>query len=190
MLFRSVLHGHSLGNIQVQFYAASHWDRDLKAVVLTGMFANLPWKSRHLLVQDEENWRQLSDAAIKSLRDGTIDAVLPVRMGWITGQKVPLTGQHFLTYRAEASSAADGTYWIRRIPRPILMVRDAGDAIVQPFEPYMLLSAATAAGALAPSAKLVVLANPKGTSEAAHVFSDNRELLVETITGWLTEQRL
>jgi hypothetical protein len=185
-----VLHGHSLGNIQVQFYAGTNWDADIKAVILTGMFGNLPWKSRYLLVQDEENFRQLFDAALKALRDGKADQVLPVRMGWITGQKVPLTGQHFLTYRWEPSSVADGTYWIRRIPHPILMVRDAGDVIVQPFEPYMLLSAATAEGSLVPSIKLVVLPNPKGPSPAAHFFSDNQQQLVDTVAAWLAEQRL
>jgi len=41
-----VLFGHSLGNIQVQYYAANNWDPDIKAVVLAGMFANLPWKAR------------------------------------------------------------------------------------------------------------------------------------------------
>jgi len=49
---------------------------------------------------------------------------------------------------ADQSSTADGTYWIRRIPQPILMVRDGGDTIIQSFEPYMLLSAATAPGSL------------------------------------------
>lgn len=185
-----VLHGHSLGNIQVQFYAASHWDPDVKAVVLTGMFANLPWKSRHLLVQDEDNWRQLAEAGLKSLRDGNVEAVLPVRMGWITGEKVPLTGQHFLTYRWETSSVADGTYWIRRVPRPILMVRDEGDAIIQPFEPYMLLSAARVEGSLVPSVKLVVLPNAKGRSPAAHGFVDNQQSLVDAVAAWLGDQRL
>lgn len=185
-----VMHGHSLGNIQVMFYTATNWDADLKAVVLTGMFANLPWKSRHLLVQDEENFRQLSEAAMKSLHDGTLEQVLPVRMGWITGEKVPLTGQHFLTYRWEPTSVADGTFWIRRVPRPIVMIRDAGDAIIQPFEPYMLLSAATSAGSLVPSAKLVVLPNAKGRSPAAHGFVDNKQPLIDTVAGWLAEQRL
>ena len=157
-----VLYGHSLGNIQVQYYAANNWKPDIKAVVMTGMFGNLPWKSRNMLVQNEENYRQLTDAAFKALREGKAADVLPVRMFWITGQQVPLTGQHFLSYRHEATSTADGTYWIRRVPRPILMVRDAGDAIVQAFEPYMLLSAATSPGSLVPSAKLVVLPNPKG----------------------------
>jgi hypothetical protein len=116
--------------------------------------------------------------------------VLSVRMSWITGQQVPLTGQHFLSYRHEPSSAADGTYWIRRVPQPILMVRDAGDAIVQAFEPYMLLAAATSPGSLAPSAKLVVLPNPKEPSPAAHFFADNQKALVDTVSNWLAEQKL
>lgn len=178
-----VLYGHSLGNIQVQYYAANNWEPDIKAVVMTGMFGNLPWKSRNMLVQNEENYRQLTDAAFKALREGKAADVLPVRMFWITGQQVPLTGQHFLSYRHEATSTADGTYWIRRVPRPILMVRDAGDAIVQAFEPYMLLSAATSPGSLVPSAKLVVLPNPKGPSPAAHSFVDNQQTLVDTVSA-------
>jgi pimeloyl-ACP methyl ester carboxylesterase len=185
-----VLYGHSLGNIQVQYYAANNWEPDIKAVLMTGMFGNLPWKSRNMLVQNEENYRQLTEAAFKSLREGKTDEVMPVRMFWITGQQVPLTGRHFLSYRHEASSTADGTYWIRRVPRPILMVRDAGDAIVQAFEPYMLLGAATSPGSLVPSAKLVVLPNAKGPSPAAHYFVDNQQPLVDTVTAWLAEQKL
>jgi pimeloyl-ACP methyl ester carboxylesterase len=157
-----VLHGHSLGNIQVMYYAANNWDADIKAVILSGSFANLPWKSRHLLVQNEDNYRALADAAFKALREGDPADVLPVRMRWLGGQEVPVTAQHFLTYRAEASSTADGTYWIRRVTRPILLARDEGDAFVQPFEPVMLLSAATGAGSLVPRIKYVLLPNPKG----------------------------
>jgi len=185
-----VLHGHSLGNIQVQFYAANNWDAGIKAVVLTGTFGNLPWKSRHLLVQNEENYRALNEAAFKALREGDLRAVLPVRMHWITGQDVPLTGQHFLTYRAEASSTADGTYWIKRVPCPILIVRDAGDGIIEPFEPYMLVAAATGAGSLVPSIKFVLLPNERPRGPAGHGFVDNKQPLIETVAGWLAEQHL
>src|SRR5205823_4438985 len=154
-----VLHGHSLGNIQVQYFAANNWLPEIKAVVLTGMFGNLPWKSRHILVQNEENWNQLFQSAMKGLREGRASDVMPVQMNWITGQKVPMTAQHFLTYRWENSSAADGTYWIRRVPYPVLMVRDDGDSIVQGFEPPMLLSAGTTPGTLVPSIKYVNLPN-------------------------------
>jgi pimeloyl-ACP methyl ester carboxylesterase len=184
-----VLHGHSLGNIQVQFYAAANWEKDIKAVVLTGTFGSLPWKSRHLLVQDEQNWKQLLDTAMQALREGKDDQVMPVQMFWIGGEKVPMTGRHFLTYRAENSSVADGTYWIRRVPYPILLVRDEGDSIIQPFEPYMLMSAATTPGSLVPSIKYVTLLN-KARGPAEHTFSTNRELLVEAVAAWLGEQGL
>ena len=184
-----VLQGHSLGNIQVQYFAANNWLPEIKALVLTGMFGNLPWKSRHLLVQDEENWSALFGAAIKQLREGRLAEVMPVQMSWISGQKVPLTAQHFLTYRWENSSAADGTYWIRRVPYPILMVRDEGDAIVQPFEPLMLLSAAGSSGSLVPSIEYVKLPN-KERGPAQHSFINNRQPLIETVAGWLKEQNL
>ncbi len=168
-----VLHGHSLGNIQVQYYAANNWDPDLKAVVLSGMFANLPWKSRYYLVQNQESFGQLHAAALKALRDGKAADVLPTRMPWITGQSVAVTGRHFLTYRAEPSSTADGTYWIPRVPYPILMIRDEGDLVIQSFEPHMLLGAATAPGSLVPSVKFVSLPNRKGPNPAGHVFSEH-----------------
>jgi len=153
------------------------------------MFANLPWKSRHILVQDEENWSALSGAAMKQLREGRAAEVMPVQMSWITGQKVPMTAQHFLTYRWENSSAADGTYWIRRVPYPILMVRDEGDAIVQPFEPQMLLSAAGSSGSLVPSIEYVRLPNNE-RGPAQHSFINNRQPLIDTVAGWLKEQSL
>jgi len=184
-----VLHGHSLGNIQVQFYAASNWEKDIKAVILTGMFGNLPWKSRHLLVQDEQNWKELLETAMQALRSARDDQVMPVQMSWIGGEKVPVTGRHFLTYRAESSSAADGTYWIRRVPYPILMVRDEGDAVVQAFEPYMLLSAATTSGSLVPAIKYVMVPN-KVRGPAEHTFVNNREPLVNAVAGWLAERGL
>ena len=184
-----VLHGHSLGNIQVQFYAAANWEKDIKAVILTGMFGNLPWKSRHLLVQDEKNWRELLETAMQALRDARDEELMPVQMFWITGEKVPMTSRHFLTYRSEHTSVADGTYWIRRVPYPLLMVRDEGDAIVQAFEPYMLLSAATTTGSLVPSIKYVVLPN-KARGPAEHTFVNNREPLVDTVAGWLVERGL
>jgi len=184
-----VLQGHSLGNIQVQFYASANWEKDIKAVILTGMFGNLPWKSRHLLVQDEKNWRELLETAMQALRDARAEEVMPVQMFGYTGEKVPMTSRHFLTYRSENTSVADGTYWIRRVPYPLLMVRDEGDAVVQAFEPYMLLSAATTTGSLVPSIKYVVLPN-KARGLAEHSFVNNRAPLVDTVASWLAEQGL
>jgi len=154
------------------------------------MFANLPWKSRHLLVQDEETFAKLHDAALTALREKREVDVLPLRMRRTQDVEEPVTARHFLTYRAEESSAADGTYWIRRIPRPILMVRDDGDTTIQPFEPYMLLSAARAPGSLVPSITFVLLPNPKGPNPEGHTFGDNQQALVRTVAVWLREQGL
>ena len=63
-------------------------------------------------------------------------------------------------------------------------------AIVQAFEPYMLLSAATSPGSLVPSAKRVALPNPKGPSPSAHYFVDNQQALADTVSAWLAEQKL
>jgi hypothetical protein len=154
------------------------------------MFGNLPWKSRSMLVQNEDAYHALSEAALKSLREGKERDLLSLRMRRTEGVEEPVTGQHFLSYRTEASSTADGTYWIKRIPRPILMVRDAGDAIVASFEPYMLLSAATSTGSLVPSIKYVVVPNAKGPNPRGHQFLDNLGPLSDTITSWLAEQSL
>jgi len=185
-----ILHGHSLGNIQILYYAANNWEPDIKAVVLSGMFANLPWKSRYMLVQNEESFAQLHEASLKSLREGKQAAVLPMQMRRTGTEGEAVTGQHFLTYRAEQSSTADGTYWIRRVPQPILMLRDGGDSLIQPFEPYMLLSAATAPGSLVPSIKYLIVPNPKGSNPRGHRFSDNQESLADAIVGWLQDQKL
>jgi pimeloyl-ACP methyl ester carboxylesterase len=59
-----VLQGHSLGRVQVEFYAAIDWDPAIKAVILTGAFGKLPWKSRHILIQDEDDYKALADASL------------------------------------------------------------------------------------------------------------------------------
>ncbi len=194
-----VLQGHSLGNIQVQFFAATNWDRDIKAVVLLGAFGNLPWKTRDILVQDEKRFRSLIDASMKSLREGTLDQLLPVKMRFSTpvsqataaaGQEFPVTGQHFLTYRWDKTSIADGTFWIHRIPHPILIVRDQSDGVVQPFEPHMLVSAAYSEGSLVTSVDFVLLPDAQPVSLRGHSFQGNEQPLTEVITKWLADRQL
>ena len=64
---------------------------------------------------------------MKSVSDGTFDQKLPVNMRFTTpvsaasssvGADLPVTGQHFLTYRWEKTSVADGTFWISSHPPP------------------------------------------------------------------------
>jgi len=184
-----VLFGHSLGTIQVQYYAATHWDPAIKAVILTGAFGRLPWKSRNILIQNEDIYRELGAAARAALKSGKPADILATEMPYI-GRKTPVTAQHFLTYRDEASSAADGTYWIARIPHPILIANDQADGVVLPFEPHMLVSAAHAEGSLVQGITYVIVPDRRPPSAAAHIFSDNTQPLVETISAWLAERHL
>lgn len=141
-------------------------------------------------IQDEDKFRLLSEAALKSLREGKEQEIMPLRMRRTATQEEPLTAEHFLTYRREETAGADGPYWIRRVPRPILMVRDAGDGIIPAFEPYTLLSSASSPGSLTPGIKYVILPDAKGPNPAGHFFADNGEPLTQTIAGWLADQHL
>ena len=185
-----VLEGHSLGTVQVEFYAATNWDPTIKAVVLTGAFGKLPWKSRNILVQDEDNYKALIGASLDALRSGKIAEILPIKMRWVGGVQTPVTAQHFLTYRDEQTSAADGTYWIARIPHPILILRDQSDGVVLPFEPYMLLSAAHAEGSLVQGIKYVLVPDEHPPSAKGHTFTDNTQPLIDAVAAWLVEQHL
>ena len=75
-----VLQGHSLGTIQVLFYAATNWQHDIKAVIQLSAFGDLPWRSRYMQIQDEDKFRALSDAALESLREGKEREVMALRM--------------------------------------------------------------------------------------------------------------
>jgi pimeloyl-ACP methyl ester carboxylesterase len=185
-----VLQGHSLGTIQVEYYAATDWDPAIKGVILTGPFGKLPWKSRNILIQNEEVYEKLSAAARNAAATGKVADILPMRMPYLGGRQTAVTAQHFLTYRDEQTSAADGTYWIPRIPQPILLVRDEADGIILPFEPHMLLSAAHAQGSLVKSITYVVAPDQHPPSAAGHTFTDNTQPLIDAISAWLAEQHL
>jgi pimeloyl-ACP methyl ester carboxylesterase len=69
-----VLQGHSLGTLQVLFYAATNWDRDTKALVQLSILGDLPWRSRYPQIQDEEKFHRLSEAALKSVPKAVVGA--------------------------------------------------------------------------------------------------------------------
>ena len=185
-----VLEGHSLGTIQVEYYAATNWDPAIKAVVLTGPFGKLPWKSRNIIIQDDDTYKELGAAARRATAAGNAADTLTMKMPYLGGRQTPVTAQHFLTYRDEFSSAADGTYWMPRIPHPILMLRDQADGIVLPFEPYMLLSAAHGEGTLVQGITYEVVPDTHPIGPAGHTFTDNTEPLVERVSAWLAKQHL
>jgi pimeloyl-ACP methyl ester carboxylesterase len=187
---RLVLLGHSLGSSQALFYAATSWAPDIKAIVLAGMFANLAWKSRHILTQNEDEFRALTEAALQAVAEGRPADILPVAMGWMGMERVKANAQHVLTYRVEETSASDSTFWIRRTPYPILMLRDEADGIILDFEPYMLLSAATAELSLVQGIDYVKLANARPPSRENHVFTHTHAALVATIADWLGARQI
>ena len=185
-----VLLGHSLGTIQVQYYAATDWSADIKAVILLAPFADLPWKSRNILIQNEKSYADLTAAALASVKDGTSTAVLPVKMGYTQNSTSPVTGQHFLTYRDQTTAVSDGTFWIKRIPHPILIVRDQADGLVLAFEPNMLLAAAGTPGSLVQGITYKPLPNTLPPSLAGHRFTNTQQPLLDTVTSWLSDQKL
>jgi pimeloyl-ACP methyl ester carboxylesterase len=185
-----VLEGHSLGTVQMEYYAATNWDPVIKGVILTGPFGKLPWKSRNILIQNEEAYKALGVAARDAIKTGKLGELLPMKMPYLGGAQSPVTAQHFLTYRDEAASAADGTYWIARIPHPIILLRDQSDGVVLPFEPHMLMSAAHAEGSLVQSIRYVLVPDQHPVGPAGHIFTDNTQPLVDAVSAWLTEQHL
>lgn len=179
---RIVLHGHSLGTSQVSAFAATHWHDTTLGVVLTGMFADLPWKSRYLLINDEAVYRALTDEAVAAVRAGDYARTLTTGMPWLGGRTVPVTAEHFLTYRRVGTAGARSVEWIARIPYPLLMIRDEHDGIIHDFEPRCL--AAAAAEGLSPSVTTVTLPSMPPTD--GHRFEGSRKSLLDTVSGWLT----
>ena len=185
-----VLQGHSLGAVQVAFFAATEWDPVIRAVVLIAPFARLPWKSRYILIQKQDVYRVLAQQSRAALHAGRITDPLPLEMPWTFGRSTPVTAQHFLTYRDEQVSVADSTYWVPRIPHPILILRDEADGGILPFEPYMLQSAAQAEGSLVHDITYVQLPNHRPPSREGHLFTDNVQPLIEAVAAWLAERHL
>ncbi len=178
---RVVLHGHSLGTSQVAFFAATHWHDTTVGVVLTGMFADLPWKSRHLLIDDEARYGELTSEAVEAARSADFGRVLAAGMPWLGGRTMPVTAEHFLTYRRVGLAGARSVEWIARVPYPLLMVRDENDSVIHDFEPGWLEAAAR--DGLAPSVTSVSLPSPAASK--GHAFEGSGPALVDTVADWL-----
>lgn len=178
---RIVLHGHSLGTSQVALFAATHWQGSTAGVVLTGMFADLPWKSRHLLINDESRYRALTEEAVAAVRAGDFSRTLETGMPWLGNRTTPVTAQHFLTYRRVGLAGARSVDWAGRIPYPVLMVRDQHDSVIHDFEPGWLESALREG--LSPSVTSISLPSDPGTE--GHRFDGSRQALIDTVLTWL-----
>jgi dienelactone hydrolase len=187
---RIVLHGQSVGTAQVMYYAATDWSADLKGMILTGPFANLPWKTQMVLVHDDPLYRQLYQEALAAVQSGHPEAILPTEMPYPVGGRnlSPVTAQHFLTYRWQYGASASSVEWIKRVPGPILIVRDASDQTILPFEPQELYAAATDNGALSTDVESVLI--PDSNSANGHQFPNTISELNELTLKWLRERGL
>jgi pimeloyl-ACP methyl ester carboxylesterase len=177
---RIVLLGHSLGSAQIAFFAANTWHTAIAGVVLAGMPANLPWKSRHLLIGDEKLYAMLRDEATAAIRAGDFDRELSQQMPWL-GRATAVTAGHFSSYRDAEIAAPRSVEWVARLPYPLLMIRDAHDAVINPFEANEMAVSARRGHSGAVTA--VTLSSPAGSN--GHLFEGSRPALIETIAGWV-----
>lgn len=178
---RIVLHGHSLGSTQSAYLAATLWRPELRGVVLTGAFSRLPFKTRHMLVGDDDTYRALREEARTAVAARAFGDELPTRMPWIFGRAVPVTAAHFASYRDTRAAGAWTVEWLPRVPYPILMLRDNHDGVVAHWE-FDELRAAAAEG-ISPAFTAVELASHPGAD--AHWFEHSRAALVDAIAAWI-----
>lgn len=181
---RIVLQGHSIGSNQVLYFAATHWTPRIRGVVLTGMFADLGWKSRYVLINDEGTYQRLHAEAAESVRVGDYDRVLSTELP-IPGNHPSsrMTAEHFLTYRANDLAGTRSLDWAPRVPYPILMISDKNETVIAPFEPAWLQSSASSG--LSPSVQLVQLDSEPGTD--GHAFEGSAQELIDTVLRWLAD---
>jgi pimeloyl-ACP methyl ester carboxylesterase len=177
---RIVLLGHSLGSAQISFFAANTWHKAIVGVVLGGMPANLPWKSRNLLIGDETLYATLRDEATTAIRAGDFDRVLSQPMPWLSRSTL-VTAGHFASYRDAEIAAPRSVEWVARLPYPVLMIRDEHDPVINAFEANEMAVAARRGHSGAVTA--VTLASAAGTN--GHHYEGSRPALIETISGWV-----
>jgi pimeloyl-ACP methyl ester carboxylesterase len=185
---RIVLQGHSLGTAQVLYYAATDWSHEIRGVILTAPFADLPWKTQHILVADDALYRQLYQEAVQAVLAQQPDAVLQTSMPYLGGQTSRVTAKHFLTYRWAHESAVRSVEWIRRLTVPVLIVRDQADQFILPFETAQLYSAARSDGSLVPDVHNVLV--PDTHSLNGHSFPDTMPQLIQVTLKWLQQRGL
>ena len=113
-----------------------------------------------------------------------------MKMRWLGGVETPVTAQHFLTYRDEGTSVADGTYWISRIPRPILIIARRGRWSCAAVRAVHAAQRRSSGGFIVPSIKYVLLPNHRRPSREGHQFADNEEELIDAVLAWLAEREL
>ena len=184
-----VLQGHSLGTAQVAFYAATDWDPAIRGVILTGAIAKLPWKARHILIQDEGAYRTLAQSARRRARrpagGDAADADALDRGPAGSGDGAAFSDlprrsrerrRHDLLDRAHPAPDPAGAGCSRQR-------RAAVRALYAPER-------GARRGSLVPAIRYVLLPNPRPPSLEGHIFADNTGPLAEAIASWLAERGL
>ena len=187
-----IVTGHSLGTATVTTWAAMNEDSHVVGVLLLSAFANLPWKSLHVLLGDNTTWYNIeTQYAEKYLSEG-LGTELMQGPGFTcdgqVGTHCPMTAIQWMTYRNINTSIAVTTFWIRFVHVPVLNVRDSGDLIIKPYEPGWISGNATASGSRVPSYRFVLVNDPYGPNQGGHGFVHTMTNLTSTITSWMSQQ--
>ena len=188
--YRSIiLQGHSLGTVQVAFFAAIDWDTAIKAVILTGAFGKLPWKSRHILIQDEEKYRVLAGASRSSkgrhkrrnsadqhaLDRRHRDADNGATLSDLSGRAGERSRWHVLDppHTKANPDCARRRRWRCAAVRAIHAAQRCAGG-----------------GSLVPSIKYVLVPDRRPPSREGHSFTDNTDTLADAVAAWVVEQQL
>ncbi|WP_420236970.1 alpha/beta hydrolase [Telmatobacter bradus] len=199
---RIVIHGQSLGSTHVLFYAATHWDPVIQGVIVSAAMANLPW-ANHNKYGNADVYQLRRKAAHEALKAGKRSE----RMQIDKGPSSPVLENHdtnpgdmpfvpessaqfFVTYEDYLSAGADSTYWIHRIPHPVLVVRSESDGLERSIEGTWLLSAARDEGSLVPDMTYAVVPDTHPPSAEGHAFVYNADQYVDIVQKWLAARHL
>ncbi|MCL4341925.1 MAG: alpha/beta fold hydrolase [Candidatus Thermoplasmatota archaeon] len=179
-----IIMGHSMGTLHATYFCAINHDPSIIGMIISGPFADLPSKTRKVLIQDEESYRKLHRYSMDFIKKNRPNEILPLEMGFLGNIKMKISAINFYTYRDTSGSRAVTKYWIKFVSIPVLMIRDSGDQIIRPNEPLQLLRSANSPGSLPKQIEYHLIPNPKGLTPRGHQFLDNMDPLADVIDHW------
>jgi pimeloyl-ACP methyl ester carboxylesterase len=179
-----IIMGHSMGTLHATYFCAINHDPSIIGMIISGPFADLPAKTRKVLIHDEDSYRKLHKYSMDFIRENRPNDLLPLEMGFLGGTKIKVTAINFYTYRDTSGSRAVSRYWIKFVSVPVLVLRDAGDQIIGPGEPLQLLRSSRSPGSLPKKIQYQLIPNPKGPNSKGHQFLDNMNPMADMIQEW------
>jgi pimeloyl-ACP methyl ester carboxylesterase len=179
-----IIMGHSMGTLHATYFCAINHDTSIVGMVISGPFADLPSKTRKVLIHDADSYRKLHRYSADFIRNNRPNDLLPLEMGFLENRKIKVTAINFYTYRDTSGSRAVSRYWIKFVSVPVLILRDSGDQIILPNEPLQLLRSAKSSGSLPKQIEYYLIPNEKGPNPNGHQFLDNQDQLAARIEDW------